>query len=206
MTDLRLEDMDLRDISLVVFDLDGTLYNKRGLAARLMMADWRNILTLKAERDMRKQLRGVFMGDATAFYQALFVGIANLRHIPVGQAAVWYRDTYMPSMVRCLRGHYTAAPFLHDLLPGLQAKGIRIAVFSDYGCVEEKLEALGLSADMFDGVFDAPSLGGLKPCRKAFEALLRQMDTMPGNALMVGDRDDTDGEGARLVGMKFQKV
>lgn len=206
MTNLRLENMDLHGIRLVVFDLDGTLYDKRGLAWRLIFSDWRNLLMLKAERTMRKRLRGVFLGDADAFYKALFCGMALMRHVTPERVEMWYRRHYMPAMVRLLQEHYVAAPFLRELLPALHERGIRVAVFSDYGEVERKLEALGLSAALFDAVFDAPSLGGLKPCREAFDALLFRMEVLPANALMVGDRWDTDGEGARLAGMKFLKV
>ncbi|MCM1034570.1 MAG: HAD family hydrolase [Paludibacter sp.] len=206
MTNLTLSDIDLQGVRLVVFDLDGTLYDKHGLAWRLMLSQWRNLLTLKAERSVRKRLRGVFVGDETLFYQTLFDAIAHECNLSHRQVSVWYRESYMPAMVKILRQSYEAAPFVRELLLQLKHSGVRVVVFSDYGEVPAKLEAIGLSAKMFDGVFDAPALGGLKPCKEAFLSLLRQMNTQPHEALMIGDREDTDGEGARCVGMRFLHV
>ena len=89
------------------------------------------------------------------------------------------------------------------MLRSLNSRGVKAAVFSDYGFVKEKLDALGIDPGLFDGLYDAASLGGLKPCRKSFLKVIDSLGVRPEEALMVGDRSDTDGAGALGCGMQF---
>ncbi len=194
----------------VIFDLDGTLYNKRLLPLRMVLADWRHLGLLRAERSARKQLAGKYFGSSDALYDALFKLMAQQTGKSLETVRTWYNQTYMPTMVRVLRKHYTLTPFAREIITYLQEKGIRIAIFSDYGCVQEKLEAIGffdsynLNSTLY--INAAPEMGGLKPCKEAFENLLNTLQLKPENALMIGDRDDTDGAGAASVGMPFYQV
>ena len=42
--------------------------------------------------------------------------------------------------------------------------------------------------------------------KASFEKICQEMGLQPSDCLMVGDRDDTDGKGARSVGMAFTLV
>lgn len=190
----------------IIFDLDGTLYESRRLPLRLVLGDLRHALTLRAERRARRELMGRDYGTPEALYDALFRAIAQRRGIAPEAAAAWYQDRYMPLMVAVLTMYYEARPCAAQLLADLRAQGIRTFVLSDYGCVEAKLAAVGLDAALFDGVIDAPALGGLKPCREVFGRMMERYSLRPDTTLMVGDRDDTDGAGARAVGMDFRCV
>ncbi len=202
--------LPLDNIECVVFDLDGTLYNKRFLPLRMVLADWRHIGLLRAERAARKQLAGRYFGSADALYEALFATMSKSTGKSVETVQRWYNEVYMPTMVHVLKKHYTLTPFTHEAIIYLQEKGIRIAVFSDYGFVQEKLEAIGffdayiINSTLY--INAAPEMGGLKPCKEAFENLLNTLHVKPENALMVGDRLDTDGAGAASVGMPFYHV
>ena len=55
-------------------------------------------------------------------------------------------------------------------------------------------------------VFDVPSLGGLKPYKECFDKVAAMLGLDNSEILIVGDRDDTDGEGARRAGMHFLLV
>ena len=109
-------------------------------------------------------------------------------------------------MVAILRKHYHTAPWVQTVIPELRANGRKVVVFSDYGFVQEKLAAIGFRLEWADFLFDAPSLGGLKPCKEAFAKLCREISLQPSECLMVGDRVDTDGAGARAVGMPFVHI
>ncbi len=187
-------------VRAVIFDLDGTLYNKSGLAWRLALSQGLrgNLRLLKREREVRKRLKGVDFGDEARFREAFFGAFGNPR------AQEWYDGQYMPDMVRILRGHYRIAPWVEPRVRQLRADGVKVAVFSDYGCVAGKLEAIGFDPAWADLIADAPSLGGLKPSKASFERLCGRLQVSPGECLMVGDRDDTDGEGARAAGMLFE--
>ena len=112
----------------------------------------------------------------------------------------------MPDMVAILRKHYRIAPWVESLMLELRANGKRIVVFSDYGFVQKKLEAIGFRLSWADYLFEAPALGGLKPCKESFKRICRETGIKPSDCLMVGDREDTDGKGARSVGMAFELV
>lgn len=206
MTPVRIEDLDLQGIRCVVFDLDGTLYNKRWLGWRLVFGDFPYVLHLAAERIVRKQMLGKYMGNKRHFYDELFRRIANWRMISIKKAEAWYYNRYMPLTIRILRKHYKADDFVFKLLKQLKEKNIKTAVFSDYGYTTEKLKAIGLHPNMFDYIFSSPDLGGLKPNKETFMHLLETMHVQPNEALMIGDRTDCDGKGASNVGMRFYKV
>ena len=192
----------MTEIKAVIFDLDGTLYDKSRLPLRLI---GRQILhgklfMLKRERSVRKELKGIFWGNKTKFEDAFFEQFHRKN------AKKWYYETYMPDMIDILQKHYCISSWVEDCIEILKNKNIKIAVFSDYGFVEEKLDAIGFNRQWADYLFDAPSLGGLKPCREAFIKVCETMNIAPQHCLMVGDRDDTDRTGAKAAGMQFKKI
>jgi HAD superfamily hydrolase (TIGR01549 family) len=186
-----------------IFDLDGTLYDKSGLARRLALAQLRRgrLRLLAHERIVRKELRGCHLGNEEAFYEAFFA-----RFDRPELARRWYFKEYMPDMVAILRKQYRIAPWVETTMLELRSKGKKVVIFSDYGFVREKLEAIGFDLNWANFLFDAPSLGGLKPCKESFERICLEMNLQPSDCLMIGDRSDTDGTGARSVGMAFALV
>ena len=186
-----------------IFDLDGTLYNKSGLAMRLVLSQLRKgrLGMLKREREVRKELRGRHFVCEDDFYNNFFARFAKPEF-----ARRWYFENYMPDMVAILRKHYRIAGWVASCMAELRAAGCKTAVFSDYGFVREKLEAVGFDLSWADFLFEAPALGGLKPCPESFEKICQIMDVQPADCLMIGDREDTDGAGARSVGMAFAHV
>lgn len=192
----------MAEIKAVIFDLDGTLYDKSHLPLRLVASQILHgkLIMLKRERSVRKLLKGKYFGDKDRFEEAFF------SHFMRKNAKEWFYGTYMPDTIKILKKHYHIAPWVEDCLKSLHDKGVKIAVFSDYGYVEEKLEALDFDLKWTDYLFDAPSLGGLKPSKETFLKICNTMDVSPQNCLMVGDRDDTDGAGAIAAGMQFKKI
>lgn len=187
----------------IIFDLDGTLYDKSGLARRLVLSQLKKggLRMLKREREVRKELRGRHYESEEAFYEAFFAQFPRPE-----LARRWYFETYMPDMVRILREHYRIAPWVETSMAEIRAYGQKVVVFSDYGCVREKLKAIGFKLQWADYLFEAPALGGLKPCKESFERICQEIGCQPSDCLMVGDREDTDGDGARNVGMAFQRA
>lgn len=192
-----------QDVQLVVFDLDGTLYNKHLLPLRLMWACRRSISLLAAERKARKQLKGQYFGNEATFYSALFAEMAVQGSTTEQCARAWYMQVYMPAMVAVLRKHYRADAYLVPLLPLWHKQGKRLVVFSDYGEVENKLRAIGIEPSTFDGLFSAPALGGLKPAPKCLQAILQEYGIAAAKAVVIGDRPDTDGAVAAALGVDY---
>ena len=189
----------------IVFDLDGTLYDSAGLPFRLIMKELSRgrLRLLAAERKVRKRLAGVDFGSREKLYEEFFKAMEKESGCPARKARDWYFTVYMKDMVKTLERHFSARKGLDTLLDGLGKQGVKVAVFSDYGCVERKMMALGIDCSRFSLIVDSPSFGGFKPCASSFQKVASELGLEPSDILMVGDRTDTDGEGAKASGMKF---
>lgn len=195
-------------IRTIIFDLDGTLYDSSGLPRRLVLKEAARgaLLRIGAERKARKALAGRAFASESEFFHEFFRLISCNACCSESKAEKWYREQYMPDFVNILQEDFKARDGLDELLRTLRGQNLRLAVFSDYGSVPEKLAALGIDSEMFDALFDGPSLGGLKPCRESFAEVLSRLGCEAIETLMIGDREDTDGAGAASVGMPFVRV
>ena len=194
------------ETKVVVFDLDGTLYNKKGLVKHMMFSalfEWRMMLK---ERKTRKQLRGIWTGNKESFYRLYFQTMATRCLFSIDYAQWWYNTRYMPLMVKVLKKYYCPAEWVIPFVSQCKLLGIRLVVLSDYGHTKEKLQALGMECSLFDWVVSAPELGGLKPASQLMACVAAKMGVQPHQCLVIGDRDDTDGELARSVNAPFVLV
>ena len=172
----------LNGVQTVVLDLDGTLYDKSGLSGRMVRALWWSLPLMAIDR---------------LAHGGLWRWIVSTR---------WHKRVYLPTMVRligegCPRREETMA-----LIAEAKRKGLQMAIYSDYGCIREKLAVLGVDAEQFDLLISAPELGDLKPSKACAQEVLRRLNAKPETTLFVGDRDEKDGESARAVGAKFLLV
>lgn len=191
----------------VVFDLDGTLYNNKGLPMKLILGDLRNMWVLGAERKARKQIKGQDYQSAEGVYKALFEKMAEVKKSRTAEEArCWYEEKYMPLQVSVLRMYFEARPLVTELLEAMRNRGLKCILYSDYGHEVEKLQALDIDPKLFDATLSAPELGGLKPSRKSMERLMEKFGLDAATTLYVGDREDTDGDSARPFGIDFVNV
>lgn len=191
---------------LVIFDLDGTLYDKRGIIGKMMMLGIGHWLLLLAERRTRKAFRGLYMGSEELFYRAYFHKMAKRTLLSEKQVSKWYHKVYMPMMVRVLQRWHHAMPWVKPFVKECRERGIKMVVLSDYGHTHEKLAALGLDESLFDWIVSAPELGGLKPAPQLIYHVIENMGVSSNECLVIGDREDTDGELAHMVNAGFYLV
>ena len=190
---------------LVVFDLDGTLYDKRGLSLRMVLhAPW-DVVKMRAERQTRAYMRGLWLG-AENFAQTYNEQLAQRMECSPLQAKEWYEQRYMPLMVKLIGQYQPLGDWVLPFVQDCQQQGIKMVVLSDYGFAKEKLQALGLEPALFDWVLSAPELGGLKPAAELMHHVAERMGVAVEDCLVIGDREDTDGEMARRSGAQFRKV
>lgn len=204
--------IDWRDIDLVVFDVDGTLYDQRRLRLAMLAQllrhslQTRSLHTLRVLRTFRRVREA--LGDAAAllpagvepenFMQAQYARTAELHALTPEAvqhlAEDWLELRPLPSLAAC------RYPHLDTLFDALHQGGKQVAVFSDYPAAA-KLNALDLKAWPISCATD-PAIGRLKPDPRGLLAVLRQSGVPASRALMVGDRFDRDAEAARRAGVR----
>lgn len=193
----------LNGVQTVVLDLDGTLYDKTGLARRMVRRLWWCLPLLAAERLARKNMHYVQYASQEEFFGAFFRHMSRGHWWTRSMAATWYHTTYMPTMIRLIRRYHSPRPEVMALVEEAKAKGLQLAIYSDYGCVIEKLEALGIDPSLFDLMVSAPELGALKPSEPCARRVMELLNAKPETTLFVGDREDKDGASAKAVGARF---
>ena len=93
-------------------------------------------------------------------------------------------------------------PEVRATLASLRAKGLRLAVISNWDSrLRPLLGKLGL-AEEFEEIVVSSEVGAEKPAPAIFEAALGLMGASPGEALHVGDDLVSDYEGAAAMGME----
>lgn len=199
--------MESAKYNAAIFDLDGTLYVNKGFPMKLIMGDLRNMFVLSTERKARKKIMGKDYQTESGVYDALFAEMCALKKsLTVQKARAWYEERYMPLQVSVLQLYYEPRPLAVELLEAMKARGMKVILYSDYGHVTEKIAALGIPQSCFDVILSAPEVGGLKPSQASMQRLMECCGVDPATTLYVGDREDTDGESARIAKMDFHNV
>lgn len=194
------DDFDWRPIRLVAFDVDGTLYAqaplRRQMAARLILhsilrGDRRTLAVLRSYRTHREELGD---GEREDFETVLVDEVARRHRMP-GDAvrrivSEWIDERPLPLLARC---RYAGVDRLFD---AVRASGRAIGVLSDYPAVA-KLEAMALRADH---VVSAAEVGFLKPHPAGLQRLMALAGVAPHETVLIGDRQERDGEAARRAG------
>ena len=193
----------LNGVKTVVFDLDGTLYDKRGLAQRMVRHLWWCLPQVIAERRARKYMHQVQYDSEEQFFQAFFARMAKGHPWSEIRIATWYCDVYLPTMVRLIKKYQPRRPETLALIEECRARGLQMAIYSDYGNVIDKLEALDIDPQLFELKVAASTFGALKPSEHSARCVLELLHADPQTTLFVGDRDEKDGASARAVGAKF---
>lgn len=193
-------------IKAVIFDLDGTLYDNSGLPYQIVLHSIGHIRLLWCERRVRKEMAGLCYGDEDSTYNEFFKRIAIMSGKSQSVIKEWYLEQYLPLQAQMLHKHFRAREWVLPTLEKLRQKGLRLACYSDYGFISGKLKSVGIPPEKFDLIMDAPSAGGFKPCRKSLETVADLLGVRPEETLVVGDREDTDGAGARAANMQCMIV
>jgi HAD superfamily hydrolase (TIGR01549 family) len=188
-------------------DLDGTLYApvpvKLMIAAEIVVAGWSAAPVLRRFRREHERVRELGLeGDPFALQ-------IERTAEALGRTAGDVEEHVRHWMIE-RPGRWLARFRRHALLAEIEAfrdSGGRTALVSDYPALR-KLEALRASS-LFDTIVASGEPGGPRRLKPHPDGLLRAaaaLDVEPTSCLVIGDRDDADGEAARAAGMAFRKI
>lgn len=196
--------VDWKTIDVVIFDLDGTLYDQRRMRTRMLMQILSTAVRSKSLqvpmilhtfRRCREELGNVAACD---FLFRQYEITATRLGRPVNDVRdvveEWIERRPLAVIAGCI------FPGVPELFAALSAANRLIAVFSDYPA-EAKLEAMKLQADFIVSASDE-NVGQLKPHPAGLHKILKLAGTKPRRSLMIGDRFDRDWEAARRVGIR----
>lgn len=196
----------MKSVRAVVFDFDGTLYDKRGMALKVVLKNIGRLSMLKATRKTCTSFRGKDFGEEERLFSELFESIARKASVTAEEARDWYYENYLGAMTSILQKRYRVRPKAGEIISELRKKGIAVILYSDYGMCRERVEAIGLNASDFDGLYSSSEFGGLKPCEKPFLKMLSENGLSAQEVLLVGDSDECDRECAKRSGARFFSV
>lgn len=196
--------LDWDSIQLAVFDVDGTLYDQRGLrlamlallakhAVKTRSVDVPRVLHLF--RRCRESLADQMTAD---FLVRQYIDTANRCGRSADDVKAIVEEWMELRPLPLLHKHRYAG--IDRLFRDLSKRKIVIATLSDYP-VDRKLSALGLSADILVSAADS-DVGLLKPNPAGLRKVLAQAGVSPEQAIMVGDRVDRDWAAAQQLGIR----
>jgi phosphoglycolate phosphatase-like HAD superfamily hydrolase len=193
---------DGREIDGVVFDLDGTLYDKRPVERWVMTRMLPSLPRLWRYTRVRTSLAGVDLDDAAALARETLQRLAS--DAP-GQAAWqrWISGRYEPTVLRAVAQAGRAYPGAQGLLVRLRAAGLRLGLVSDYRGAEDRLRALGIDPALFHFTLVTEEHGAMKPAKRMAARTLEGMGLPGARMVMVGDRAFADQRFAEACGMRF---
>jgi putative hydrolase of the HAD superfamily len=196
---------------LVIFDLDGTLFDHPAAAGRAVV-DWLSALGVPDVERSRCASAWLQVEERHfAAVRSLDVPFEEIRRrrlrdfLPLYGYPVVERelDALFAGYLRLYEANWRPYPETLDAVAAIRAAGYLTAVLTngDQEQQEAKLEAIGLN-DLCGPVFASRALGVAKPDRRAYEAVLQGLGVHAHQAVMVGDNYDLDVLAARAAGLR----
>jgi putative hydrolase of the HAD superfamily len=195
----RVQQM-LANIDAVVFDLDGTLLDRRRSFERFVRAQWERFAHVLRTVDQEQYVQTLIERDRDGYAprRELFTGMIAQFELPSASAESLLRDYRAGFPSACL-----LFPDAAQTLLSLRASGLKLGLITNGSLrmQSRKLECLALSP-MFDTILISDAEGVSKPDRQIFDRALERLNTNPPRALFVGDHPEVDVAGARAAGMR----
>jgi HAD superfamily hydrolase (TIGR01549 family) len=203
-------------------DLDGTLYRQQpvrlAMALELVVCGPHRIRLVQAFRRVQEELR-TEISPAPAFADAPRLGAraaqtpydeqlrraAEVVGQPIDSIRPLLRHWMEERPAKWLR-MFRRQSLLSEIAE-FRAAGGKTALVSDYPA-QAKLAGMGIR-ELFDLVVASGEPGGpatLKPSPEGYLLAAERLEVSPADCLVIGDRQDADGEAATRARMKFRFV
>ena len=195
---------ELDKVKGIIFDLDGTLYRMRWyMRPFLFLMLFPDSLRLPRFLKIRGTFAGVEFDTPDALYKEVTKKLALIEKISEETLLRWIDKQFYNAFVNVMYFLKNSRPQVNKTLQMLKQSGLKLAVLSDYDRIPERLDKLNIDKSVFTIMTSSESFGALKPSPVPFKKIAADWNLDPSEILVIGDRDDTDGEGARRAGMKF---
>jgi len=192
------------DVDAIIFDLDGTIYDKKGLKLFFTLAFLHKLPLMLSYLKVRKNNYGVDYGSKEEFQKQIIAELASKSSISTEKSKKLI-NLFMTKFVTILKHKYKPNSDIVSVIDKYHTKGTKIVCLSDFSMVKERLLALNIDINKFTLIKSSEDYGTLKPATTPFIKIAEELNISPSKIIVVGDRDDTDGEGARRSNMRFVK-
>ena len=196
--------IDWNAFELIVFDVDGTLYNQRKLRLKMAGVLIRHCLAARSMNTIRilgsyREWREQLADQGSERFEQILVSRLASRYRKTEadiQAIVteWMEVKPLPYLKEC------RYPGVKELIARLRSAGKTIGVLSDYPA-GDKLSGLEIEADFVISARD-DEVAALKPNPRGLKHLMALAGVGPEATVMIGDRAERDGEMGRRAGVK----
>ncbi len=202
----KVENVNWDELSLVIFDVDGTLYDQKKLRKKMMLAlflhycirPWRykELLILYHFRKEREKRHG-YQSENLQTEQYLWVlpkvnlPLDTIKNV-IDYWIFRYPNRYLNTCVY---------PGLEQFLAELKRNNIRTAIYSDYES-KQKLISMNITVDLVVSSTDA-YINAFKPIPIGLNYIKTELKIKSSNCLFIGDRQELDGECAARAAIPF---
>jgi len=183
----------------VLFDLDGTLYDRDAVILRVAHEQADVFRSRLGEADRDRLIARTLMLDDHGYARRVDVYRTLLADLPVDAQLARDLEAHFWD---CYCRHCEVSDDTVRTLGALRASGRKLAVVTN-GPVEwqsRKLRTLGLT-ECFDEIVISDAVGVAKPDPRIFALALDRLGVEAGEAMFVGDHPEIDVAGARAAGL-----
>lgn len=202
-----MKNIHLDNLKLVIFDVDGTLYDQSKLRKKMLLEliryyifkPWRfkDLLIVYHFRKEREKKAGQQIDN---LQEEQFNWCAEKINVPLSRIKEVVNKWIFNFPIKYLKE--SKYPDVNSFFSKLKDNGILTAIYSDYDS-KLKLDSMDLSANLLVSSTDR-DINAMKPLPNALNYILSKLNIEDkSKCLFIGDRQELDGACAERAGIPF---
>ena len=187
-------------VQAVVFDLDGTLLDRRLSFERFVWNQWERFPLVRDTVDRDQYVRSAVEHDRDGYAprKDLFANVLAQFGLSIELSSTLLEDYREGFPSGCVLFSDAA-----QTLATLRAAGLKLGLITNGSVRMQRAKLRCLSLEhAFDTVLISEAEGVSKPDPRIFRLALERLRTAPEHSIFVGDHPEVDVSGARGAGMK----